>query len=470
MSSIADFIAALHASHLDNGRMVYYAAKADTSTRRSDIKPVMPATPFIFEYFLFNSIYQHDWSESDQKNELLSFPRNKRNHISLSEAAQQEKLLEYLKELCIKKPEIVGKAFAPFKHLVDLNGAWTKIVPDHNLDEDSGMNFFHSVQEIRDMLHSDISADALPEFFKHINVCREFVGKVRNNIFHGAKSLEKIWDVGQRRRIELYHLVIQSINSLFFLTRGMSDVAADEVCHPIKIPSLPVPIRLSSMEVLEMRVEGMMKKEDPELIPWARKLLEPLCDGKELSGAMFYPSAGRDIITPVLIGLPFCLEFYFYDDGSPSGWRKTIEHLCKILGVTMNQMKTKVPKHRCDIEFEYAGIQRRIFHVRAKNEQFLTSETRLLFFFRRGDGEGEGGSDQPWDGEWFSRWKTMIPPGRLCAVLTDGTPHGLAKELARDLTKHSTLLSTPHNEPYYCGIIRSPHELSGTSSLKTKDQ
>jgi hypothetical protein len=457
MSSIHDFVNALHRSHLDNGRMVYYRAKANTASKRGEIEPVMPATPFIFEYFLFNSIYQHDWEESDQKNELLSLPRNKKKHIILREGDQQEKLIEYLKELCIKKPELIERAFAPFKHLVDLTGAWTKIVPDHNLDEDSGVIFFFSAREMQDMLRSGISVDALPTFFKHINVCREFVGKVRNNIFHGAKSLAQIWDEDQRRRIELYHLLIQSINSLFFLTRGMSEVASDEVCHPIEISSEPKPIRLSSMEVLELRVEGMLKKEDPELIPWANELLKPLRDSGEPSGAMFSPSAGADIITPVLIGLPFCTEFHFYDDGGAGEWRKAVRHLCNILG---NPRGLKVPdggKRSFEVEFEYNGIPRRIFHVKADNEKFLATSSRLVFFFHRGDSQGEGGADQPWDGEWFARWKEMIPAGRLCAVLSDGIPYGLNPELARHMTKHPTLLSTQHRGPYSCGIIRSPH-------------
>jgi hypothetical protein len=434
--------------------MVYYRAKANSASKRSEIEPVMPATPFIFEYFLFNSIYQHDWAASKEPGPLVMH-ETRPGKNGLREWEQQKKLLEHLELRCLDNPKLIERAFAPFKHLVDLTGAWTKIVPDHNLNEDSGVTFFLSVRQIQDMLRSGVSVDALPTFFEHIDVCREFVGKVRNNIFHGAKSLAQIWNKDQRRRIEVYHLVIQSINSLFFLTRGMSEVASDEVCHPIEIPSVPTPIRLSSMEVLELRVEGMMKKEDPKLIPWANEYLKPLRDAGEPSGAMFYPSAGSDIITPVLISLPFCTEFHFYDDGGAGEWRKALRHLCNILG---NPRGLKVPdggKQSFEVEFEYNGIPRRIFHVKADNEKFLQTCSRLVFFFHRGDSQGEGGSDQPWDGEWFARWKEMIPPGRPCAVLTDGIPYGLNTELARHLTKHPTLPSTPHRGTYSCGIIQS---------------
>lgn len=456
MSSISEFISAIHESHLDNGRMVYYAAKASNLARRSEIKPVMPATPFVFEYFLYNSIYQQDWICSDAHGHLVAHGEpNKTNRKRGDEREQQRRLLdEYLLPACKENPQLLIRAFAPFQYLIDLNGEWTKIIPDDKLTEQQGKDFFAAVRTIKSMIKFKLSTVSIDDFFTQLNTCLYFVVQVRNNIFHGRKKLDDIWKENQRKRIELYHLVIQSINSLFFLTRGMSEAASDEVCHPIEIPSVPKPIRLSSMEVLELRVEGMMKPEDSELIPWANECLKPLRDAGEPSGAMFYPSAGSDIIAPVLIGLPFCSEFLFYDDGSPSGWKKVIEHLGKILGVAMDQKKSKDPKHRCDIEFEYAGTKRRIIHSRAENEQFLTSNTRLIFFFHRGDSQGEGGADQPWDGEWFARWKEMMPTGRLCAVLTDGTPYGLNPELARHLTKHESLVSTPHRQPYHCGIIR----------------
>jgi len=454
MSDLHDFVRYLHRSHLDNGRMVYYAVKAGCGKA----EPVMPATPFIFEYFLFNSIYQHNWKETDQTGNLQQHPKNHKGFPTLKEHEQQQILLDYLQELSQQNTEMVQRAFSPFKHLVDLNGKWTKIIPDHNLNEEAGEKFFRAVRGIQDMLQFGISVDSIPVFFKHLDDCREFVGKVRNNIFHGAKSLSQIWEDSHRRRIELYHLFIQSLNSLFFLTRdGIDKVASDNVSHAIQLPTTTEkPFFMSSMKVLELQVTGMMKQEDPELISWANEILKPLRAKNDPTGAMFYPSAGADLITPVLIGLPFCNEFHFYDKHGANGWNQALKQLGNILG---NPKGFKVPpntKRSFEMEFEFAGVPRRILRIREDNENFLKSSARLIFFFHRGDSVGEGGADQPWDSELYEQWKNKISARRLCAVLTDATPHGLHRELAYQLTQHPTLVSTRHQMPYYCGIIHTP--------------
>ncbi len=418
----------------------------------------MPATPFIFEYFLYNSIYQYDWKRTDQNSTLLVHPRNQNGHPRLREWEQQDKLLEYLQERSTENPRIIQRAFAPFKFLDDLEGQWTEIDSDNILSEDDGRKFFGAVRELKAILLTGISEDVIEVFFENLKTCREFVGKVRNNIFHGAKSLSQIWSEHQRRRIELYHLLIQSLNSLFFLTREHIDsVASDRVISPVYLPSGSEKDTLLSTEILELQLEGLMKQEDSTLIAWANELLAPLRNAGEPSGALFYPSAGCDIITPFLIGLPFCSEFYFYDKGSASGWEKALKRLREILGNPSGFIVPKIPTRSFEIEFEYAGVKRRIFHRKADNEEFLKTSSRLSFFFHRGDSMGEGGADQPWDGAWFERWQKMIPEGESCAVLSDGIPYGFHKNLASRLTKHETLCRTPHSGPYHCGIIHHNH-------------
>jgi len=123
--------------------MVYYAAKTGTDK----VTPLMPATPFIFEYFLFNSIYQHDWEYTDSGGRLAMFETRLGNG-GLREWEQQKKLLKYLEERCVEKPKQIERAFAPFKHLVDLNGVWAKITPDQKLSEKDGEDLFCAVREI----------------------------------------------------------------------------------------------------------------------------------------------------------------------------------------------------------------------------------------------------------------------------------------------------------------------------------
>lgn len=447
MSNTHDFIEALHRSHLDNGTRVYYRAEAE----KNEIMPVMPAAPFIFEYFLFNSIYQHDWESTDTS--LVAHESTGKN--GLREWQQQMKLLDYLEKECVNKPELIGRAFASLRHEIDLSGEWTTITPDHNLNQQIGDDFFSNLREIQGMLRSNISKDSVHEFFMKLNTCRKFVGKVRNNIFHGAKSLDQIWEDGQKRRLEIYYLFIRSLNALFFLTRSETKRNSAGVSFPkLQLPEMvEKPFYLPFFKTRELQANHMMKNEDPELIVWANKILRPLREHGKPAGALFYPSAGKDIITPVLLGLPFCSDFYFYDDGRASGWDTAFAELGTLLGMPHGFPIPKNAKRSIQVEFKYDGVVRRIYHTREDNEQFLSANAPLVFFFHRGDSLGEGGSDQPWDGKWFHRWKQMIPPKQCCAVLTDGIPHGVDNELAPHLTIHPILRSTPHRGRYHCGII-----------------
>jgi hypothetical protein len=458
MPNIKDFVSALHASHLDNGKMVYYAAIDE----RGKIKPLMPTTPFIFEYFIYNSIYQIDWESTYQnaENQILSHKRNEKGRIILREYEQQQALLAYLEKSNIETPDRVQRAFAPLKYLACLEGSWTKIIPDHNLSAHEGEKFFQNVRELQSMLRADITKNQIPRFFKILDSCREFIGKVRNYIFHGAKSLRQISNESQSRRIELYHLIIQSINSLFFLScPGIDEVATDHTFNQIEIQTAGKSQLVRSMKVLELFVDGMIKREDSALIAWATDHFHSLKPEKAPFGAMFYPSAGFDIITPILIGMSFCTDFYFYNKDNIDGKKlnTAFKHLGKILDFPMEGKVTREKNHSYYVEFEYAGVIRRIHYRVADNEDFLLSDSRLLLFFRRGDSFGEGGSDQPWDKEWFARWKKMIPQGQLCAVLTDGKPHGIDPQLAHQLTPIELVCGAHHSKNYYGGIITPTH-------------
>ena len=59
---------------------------------------------------------------------------------------------------------------------------------------------------------------------------------VRNNIFHGSKSIGEIYERDQRRRIEVYDIFLKCLVSLFFLAVDKTPVGADYVQLPVRIP------------------------------------------------------------------------------------------------------------------------------------------------------------------------------------------------------------------------------------------
>jgi hypothetical protein len=69
--SINSLLDILHQVHCDNSRMQYFA-ESYLYHRIS----TMPLSPFVFEYFLFNSIYQVDWRKSLDEDELIFHPND----------------------------------------------------------------------------------------------------------------------------------------------------------------------------------------------------------------------------------------------------------------------------------------------------------------------------------------------------------------------------------------------------------
>ena len=59
-----NFISSIYETHLDNIKNVYKVSPQGK-------KPIMPLTNFIFEFFIFNSLYQIDWMCSCEKKTII---------------------------------------------------------------------------------------------------------------------------------------------------------------------------------------------------------------------------------------------------------------------------------------------------------------------------------------------------------------------------------------------------------------
>jgi hypothetical protein len=460
METLASMINTLHQVHLDNSRQYYFARQwSRNGLERS--RPIMPATPFVFEYFIYNSIYQIDWAESEKSGNRVEHPVSQDeegNTSRLTEGKQQSLLEKFLKERCSK--ELLVRAFEPLAHLRDLKGSWTRIRTESPDKLKQGNDFFRRIWELGEMQRQG-TLEPTGKVFRKIGNCRRFVYGVRCNIFHGSKSMAAFEDAAQCRRIEVYELFLQCLVSLFFLAWKRSPVGADDVQVPVEIPmTTEPPTLIASSEILRHVAEGLMKPEDSRLIQRVRRKLDEWEEACTPDGALFYPSSGKDIVTPVLMGLPHCTDFHFYDEsGSQIPRARTdttgrrpeldpdfIRALRRILGVRMTRFDTTW-------SFEFDGVERRIHLVHADNKAFLGKERALVLLFRRGDSEGEGGSDQSWDKELFPMWSQMIPPNRHCIVLTDGEPGGISPDLLRYLERIE-FSNSERNRPYYIGRIQ----------------
>ena len=218
-SSIESLINTLHMVHLDNSRMQYYA-----KNKNGRSVSMMPLTPFIYEFFLFNSLYQIDWEKSLDERNLLYHPD------ICTESQKQTMFWNYLKAYAKTNPSLFYRAFEPIGYLPDLKSEWTEITPGTRVTEDQGKSFFRKVQIIQTLIlecHTPNEMITSKKVFEPINDCIYYIYQIRNNIFHGSKTLGQIHDANQKQRIEVYELFLKCVTSLFFLSVNKDLVASD---------------------------------------------------------------------------------------------------------------------------------------------------------------------------------------------------------------------------------------------------
>ena len=426
--SIDSLIEILHKVHCDNSRMQYYA---ESQGRRVS---TMPLTPFVYEFFLFNSLYQVDWKKSSDDGELIFHPDN------YSESKQQKELIKYLKIHARNNPADFYRAFEPLRYLPIIEGEWTNVTPDARISEEKGKSFFDKIKKLQELIEACGTQNAMPttkKEFELIDKGAYYIYLVRNNIFHGSKTLGEIYEANQKRRIEVYEIFLKGITSLFFLSVGKSSVASDFIPCPISSHSLPLS---QEREMLDQNTiwsainKRLMKIGDSRLISQFTKQIPPPKSTPSEKSALFYPSSSTDILTPILLGLPYCTQFYFFERGQARNTPKIYTILKKIPTVQFENDQSRSPRWEYQdnvhyFDFKYDGLPRRIHWVHLDNLEFLKLDVELAFYFHRGDSWGEGGSGQQWDSEYLPKLINMIPSDSKCVYLTDGEPGGVDRKL-----------------------------------------
>lgn len=211
---LTNFVSILERAHDDNARYRYYA-KLEQQNRPIS---TMPITPFVFEFFIYNSIYQVDWVKSIEKGVLQNHPDGSPD--GFSESKCQRELEKFLKLHGRNAPQLVHQEFSPLVSL-ELSGGWLIINPDSRISETHGQRFFQSLKNIQGIVGAVEEPGELSvnnRLFDSIETCRYYIYLVRNNIFHGSKTLGHTYEENQRRRIEVYLLFLRSLTGLFFST------------------------------------------------------------------------------------------------------------------------------------------------------------------------------------------------------------------------------------------------------------
>lgn len=419
VDAVYNLIDSLHRAHLDNSKYTYLARLGGTSWS------IMPATPFVFDFFIYNSIYQVDWELSLRTGRVCDHPEG------MTESKMQTALEKLLRTRCQNRPEILTRAFQPVAQ-VELQGDWTAIRDGTRISPAAGEGFFHRMRKIQDRLQqAEDGLKATKAVFDLISECRYFVYMVRNNIFHGSKRLGDLYDATQRRRLEIYDLFLRCLVSLFFLAVGKREVASDTTQIALRGSVLPAESGESADEpVLKQETlidtvnYGLMKPADCFLIPRFTRLFTLPKDEPPIGSALFYPGAAKDLITPLILGLPYCRDFYFYalnDGRKPTEIKQVLPH---VRGIRGERTERREPfswvtgdSGEHILRFFFNGIERRIFWLQRDNQDFLDRQGNMAFFFHRYDGS-EGGSEQPWETDWLDRLAFRVGHGNKAVFFT----------------------------------------------------
>lgn len=207
-TQVLQFISMLSEVHDDGIELHHFAREI----RNNKVRSTMPTTAFIYQFFIYNSLYSIDWQSTHAQTKFVL------HHGNHHEGYKQHQFELFLRAQAERWPLVIQSAFSSLQ-TIPLDEAWINIIPDPYISKEEGKNFFNRLNQLYELIQgseAEVTSN-LGSIFSKIQTCRLFVNKVRNNIFHGTKSLGQIWDEDQQKRIEVYLQFLRCLVSCFFL-------------------------------------------------------------------------------------------------------------------------------------------------------------------------------------------------------------------------------------------------------------
>lgn len=132
--AVSIFLDTIQRFHDDNETLDHFARSPEQSEFRTN-----PLTAFVYEFFLYNSLYQIDWNSTLEPDGLVYHNRDRS-----TEDTQQDIFEEFLLE---HDPNGINfrTGFRSFAKM-SLSGDWTNVVPDKRITEKLGKTFFWRIK------------------------------------------------------------------------------------------------------------------------------------------------------------------------------------------------------------------------------------------------------------------------------------------------------------------------------------
>ena len=160
-------------------------------------------THFVYSFFAFNSLYNIDWEKSIKEGELTQFSRNE------YEYTKQERFISF----CFDDDVFVGIYKVYYLNYLTASRSVEEILSSlkdisfRGLPRRLRESFYSNCYKLfnQGVFNKDMMFDII-----------SFLYRIRNNVFHGAKSVKDMEDLGQQNRLKIYSAFIIGINQMVF--------------------------------------------------------------------------------------------------------------------------------------------------------------------------------------------------------------------------------------------------------------
>lgn len=390
---------------------------------------------FVYAFFTFNSFYSINWEETKKQNKLIKWGINRNTDLEEKSKTDRQKIREMLKYICksyikdnneeIGKESIANELVVKFKKIFsqdieknmrDLNN----IVTDDTIDEVDKTRF---IENFKNLYESKLRGK---DFKNKLEELLHFISEVRNNIFHGTKTVTKMMGEGQQRRLKIYTGILLAINEMLF------DV--NEKNFEWMKSKFNNNLKLNNGRVQHMFLSNTAFSKFKVEIP---------------NGSLFYPCCGDDTYLPLELFIDKISEFHFVDivflpflpklecqiEGFPDpiqnrrSMRSNYSNKLITKEIISNAKTTRIERDAVNKAITYKqewlytpqecrkiGVYR---HIQDGLKVFKTLDN-ISVFFLVGDSAGEGGSGQRWFQEkLFDLILDKLIDGGL--IVTDGS-------------------------------------------------
>ena len=160
-------------------------------------------THFVYSFFAFNSLYNVNWEKSLTEGQLSTFGRNE------YEYTKQDLFINF----CFNDTVFTDIYKPYFLRFITSNCSADEIIS--RLKE---ISFRGMPRGLREDFISNCQILLSQGTFNRglLYDIIFFLYKIRNNVFHGAKSVKDMEDLGQQDRLNIYSSIIIGINQMVF--------------------------------------------------------------------------------------------------------------------------------------------------------------------------------------------------------------------------------------------------------------